>query len=155
MHELVDPYIGWVVSVAGVRYIPYRCNRYTPYRRRCGEDRVVGDALGVDAIGGRLAGVLADLRDQLADFAAVRKKLAGLKVSAAVAEGSVEVTVNAQGQVIKTAIDECYLDDLRFLGGVWSGVVWAGVCGVVSGCVRRGRRRWGAGGWGGVGEELR
>jgi DNA-binding protein YbaB len=84
------------------------------------EGRVVGDGLGVDgAAGDRLAGVLADLRDQLSDFVAVRKELAGLEVSAAVAEGSVEVTVNAHGQVIKTLIDECYLDEYGFdeLGG--------------------------------------
>jgi DNA-binding protein YbaB len=57
---------------------------------------------------------LARLRDQLADFAALRKKQAALEVSATAAEGRVVVTVNARGQVVKTLIDKSYLDDHDF-----------------------------------------
>lgn len=62
----------------------------------------------------RLGDVLAGVRDQLADIAAVQKKQAELKVDGQAAEGSVEVTVNARGQVVKAVIDKSYLDDHDF-----------------------------------------
>jgi DNA-binding protein YbaB len=58
--------------------------------------------------------VLALVQEQMADIAAMQKKRATLIGTAAVAEGMVEVTVNAQGQLIKTVIDEAYLDDHEF-----------------------------------------
>jgi DNA-binding protein YbaB len=58
--------------------------------------------------------VLALVQEQLADIAAVQKKQAELTASAAAADGMVEVTVNAQGHVLKTVIDESYLDDYEF-----------------------------------------
>jgi DNA-binding protein YbaB len=67
-----------------------------------------------DAARDRLVAALARLRDQLAGFAAMPKKQAALEVSAAAAEGSVVVTVNARGQVVKTLIDQSYLDDHDF-----------------------------------------
>lgn len=54
------------------------------------------------------------MRDQLADIAAVQKKQAELKVDGQAAEGSVEVTVNARGQVVNAVIDKSYLDDHDF-----------------------------------------
>src|SRR5262249_5719341 len=39
---------------------------------------------------------------------------AALEPSAQAADGTVEVTVNAQGQVVKTVIDESFLDDHDF-----------------------------------------
>ena len=75
--------------------------------------------MSTEAARDRVGDVLAGLRDQLADIAAMQKKLAALKVDGRAAEGSVEVTVNAQGQVVKTVIDKSYLDDHDFedLGG--------------------------------------
>ena len=50
----------------------------------------------------------------MADIAAMQQKQAALTASAAVADGLVEVTVNAQGRLLKTAIDESYLDEHEF-----------------------------------------
>jgi DNA-binding protein YbaB len=58
--------------------------------------------------------MLARLRDQLGDIAAMQKKQAALKLSAQAADGTVEVTVNARGQLVKTVIDKSYLDDHDF-----------------------------------------
>lgn len=58
--------------------------------------------------------VLSGLRDQLADIAAMQKKQAELKVDGKAADGTVQVTVNARGQVVKTVIDKSYLDDHEF-----------------------------------------
>jgi DNA-binding protein YbaB len=58
--------------------------------------------------------VLALVQEQLADIAAVQKKQAELTATAASADGMVEVTVNAAGHVIKTVIDESYLDENEF-----------------------------------------
>lgn len=58
--------------------------------------------------------VLALVQEQMADIAAMQKKQAAVTATAAVAEGMVEVTVNAQGHLVKTAIDECYLDEHEF-----------------------------------------
>jgi hypothetical protein len=63
--------------------------------------------------------MLSDMRDQLADIAAMEKKQAELEVGGKAADGTVQVTVNARGQVVKTEIDKSYLDDHEFeeLGG--------------------------------------
>jgi DNA-binding protein YbaB len=62
---------------------------------------------------------LAGLQSQMADIAAVQKRQAALRVDAQAAEGTVEVTVNARGQLVKVVIDKSYLDDHDFdeLGG--------------------------------------
>jgi DNA-binding protein YbaB len=75
--------------------------------------------LSNDAAGDRVGDVLAGLRDELADIAAMQKKQAELKAGGQAADGSVEVTVNARGQVVKTVIDKSYFDDHDFedLGG--------------------------------------
>lgn len=63
--------------------------------------------------------MLSSMWDQLADIAAMQKKQAELKVDGTAADGTVQVTVNAHGQVIKTELDKSYLDDHGFeeLGG--------------------------------------
>lgn len=58
--------------------------------------------------------VLALVQEQMADIAALQRKQAELTAKAAVAEGMVEVTVNAHGQLVKTVIDESYLDEYEF-----------------------------------------
>jgi DNA-binding protein YbaB len=77
------------------------------------------DKLADDAARGRVGDVLVGLRDELADIAAMQKKQAELKVDGQAADGSVEVTVNARGQVVKTVIDTSYFDDhdVEDLGG--------------------------------------
>lgn len=49
----------------------------------------------------------------------VQKKRAALTVDARAAEGAVEVTVDARGQLVSIVIDKSYLDDHDFdeLGG--------------------------------------
>jgi DNA-binding protein YbaB len=75
--------------------------------------------LDSDSARDQAADALASMRDQLADIAAMQKKRVALKVGGQAAEGTVEVTVNAQGQLVKTVIDKSYLDDHDFedLGG--------------------------------------
>jgi DNA-binding protein YbaB len=58
--------------------------------------------------------VLARVQSQLADIDAVQKQQAALSVSAAAADQTVEVTVNAQGQLTKVVVDQSYLDDHDF-----------------------------------------
>lgn len=70
--------------------------------------------MGNDAARHELADVLALAQEQMADLAAMQRKRAQLSATAAVADGTVEVTVNAQGLVTKTVIDESYLDDYEF-----------------------------------------
>jgi DNA-binding protein YbaB len=72
---------------------------------------LAGDRLSNEAARDRVGDVLSGLRDQLADIAVMQKKQAELKVDGKAADGTVEVTVNAHGQVVKTVIDKSYLDD--------------------------------------------
>ena len=58
--------------------------------------------------------VMALVQEQLSDIAAAQQRQAELTVNGAAADGTVEVTVNAAGQLIKTVIDESYLDDHEF-----------------------------------------
>lgn len=58
--------------------------------------------------------VMALVQEQLSDIAAAQQRQAELTVNGAAADGTVEVTVNAAGQLIKTVIDESYLDDFEF-----------------------------------------
>jgi DNA-binding protein YbaB len=75
--------------------------------------------LSSDAAREQTINVLAGLQSQLADIAAVQKKQAALTVDAQAAEGAIEVTVNARGQLVKVVVDKSYLDDHDFdeLGG--------------------------------------
>jgi DNA-binding protein YbaB len=75
--------------------------------------------LGNDAAGDRVTDVLAGVRDQLADIASLQKEQAALRVDARAADGAVQVTVDARGQLVETVIDKSYLDDHDFddLGG--------------------------------------
>jgi DNA-binding protein YbaB len=67
----------------------------------------------------RALDVVARLRDQVADIAAVGKRRAALRVEGVAAGGTVVVTVNAGGQLVKAVVDKSYLDDHEFeeLGG--------------------------------------
>lgn len=67
-----------------------------------------------DAMRHRLSEVMAAVEEQLADITAVREKQAKLTATGAAADGMVEVTVDVQGRLIKTAIDESYLEDHEF-----------------------------------------
>jgi len=67
-----------------------------------------------DAARHRLTDVLALLQSQVADIAAMREKQAALQLTGRVADGTVEVTVNARGQLVKTVIDKSFLDDHDF-----------------------------------------
>jgi DNA-binding protein YbaB len=58
--------------------------------------------------------VLALVQEQMADIAAMQKKQAEITAKAAVADGMVEVTVNAHGHLVETSIDESYLDEYEF-----------------------------------------
>jgi len=62
----------------------------------------------------QLTEVLALVEEQMADIAEVQRKQAAVTASAAAADGLVEVTVNAHGHLIKTVIDEAYLDEFEF-----------------------------------------
>jgi DNA-binding protein YbaB len=72
-----------------------------------------------DAARHELAEALALLQEHMADLAVLEKKLADLSATATVADGTVVVTVDAQGIVSGAAVDESYLDeyDLADLGG--------------------------------------
>ncbi|WP_099041615.1 YbaB/EbfC family nucleoid-associated protein [Mycobacterium neglectum] len=67
-----------------------------------------------DALRHQLTEVLALASEQMADIAAVQRKQAELTASGTVADGMVEVTVNAAGHLISTVIDESYLDEYDF-----------------------------------------
>lgn len=72
-----------------------------------------------DGLRHQMTEVLALVQEQMADIAAVQREQAQLTASAEAADGLVEVTVNAQGHVIETVIDESYLDEYELddLGG--------------------------------------
>jgi DNA-binding protein YbaB len=73
-----------------------------------------GEMVDGDAARDQVGDVLFGLRDQLADIAAMEKKQTELKVDGKAADDTVQVTVNARGQVVKTTIDKSYLDDHEF-----------------------------------------
>jgi DNA-binding protein YbaB len=70
--------------------------------------------LSNDAARHRLTDALAQLQEQIADIVAMRDKQAALKLTGRAADGTVEVTVNARGQLVETVIDEGFLDDHDF-----------------------------------------
>jgi hypothetical protein len=73
-----------------------------------------GSDLSNDELRHEMTEVLALVQEQMADIAATQKRQAAVTATAAAADGLVEITVNAQGHVIKTVIDESYLDDHEF-----------------------------------------
>jgi DNA-binding protein YbaB len=70
--------------------------------------------LSNDALRHQVTEVLALVQEQMADVAAMQKKQAQLRVTGTAADGMVEVTVNAGGQLMTTVIDESYLDQHEF-----------------------------------------
>jgi DNA-binding protein YbaB len=84
---------------------------------------VVG-LIGVMGLGGeeareRAVDALARLRDQVAEITAMQKKRAALRVDGVAADGTVEVTVDASGRLVRAEVDKSFLDDHDFeeLGG--------------------------------------
>jgi DNA-binding protein YbaB len=67
-----------------------------------------------DAARDRLGDALDALRSQVADISAVKKKRAALRVEGRAADDTVEVTVDARGQLVGVVIDKSYLDDHDF-----------------------------------------
>ncbi|KAA0096633.1 YbaB/EbfC family DNA-binding protein [Mycolicibacterium sp. P1-18] len=63
--------------------------------------------------------VLALVQEQMRDLANVQQQRSTMMARATAADGMVEVTVNAQRTVVKTVVDDTYLDDheLADLGG--------------------------------------
>jgi DNA-binding protein YbaB len=64
-----------------------------------------------DAARHELVEALALVQEHMADLALVQTKRAGLSATATAAGGTVVITVNAQGIVSNTVVDESYLDD--------------------------------------------
>ena len=64
-----------------------------------------------DAARHELTEALALVQEHMADLAVVEKRLAALSATASAADGTVVVTVNAQGVVSDAAVGESYLDD--------------------------------------------
>jgi DNA-binding protein YbaB len=63
--------------------------------------------------------VLALVQEQMRDLSVMQQQRAVLTAKATAADGTVEVTVDAERMVTKTVVDESYLDDFEFadLGG--------------------------------------
>jgi DNA-binding YbaB/EbfC family protein len=70
--------------------------------------------LSNDALRHEMTEVLALVQEQMADIATMQKKQAAITATGTAADGMVEVTVNAQGHLVKTVIDEAYLDEHEF-----------------------------------------
>jgi DNA-binding protein YbaB len=70
--------------------------------------------LSNDALRHEMTEVLALVQEQMADIAAMQTKQAAITATGTAADGMVEVTVNAQGHLVKTVIDEAYLDEHEF-----------------------------------------
>lgn len=58
--------------------------------------------------------LMALVQEQMTDFADLQKKQATMTATGTAADDTVQVTVDAQGMVIKTVIDEDYLKDFEF-----------------------------------------
>ncbi len=63
--------------------------------------------------------VLALVQEQMRDLSNIQQQRSTMVARATAADGTVEVTVNAQRTVVKTVVDESYLEDHEFteLGG--------------------------------------
>jgi DNA-binding protein YbaB len=91
--------------------------RGAPYPRR-----VVGRmGVGVDndALRHEVGDVLALVREQMRDLAVMQQERAALTATGSAADGTVEVSVDAQCVVTNTVVDESYLDEFELadLGG--------------------------------------
>jgi len=73
--------------------------------------------------------VLALVQEQMRDLSNIEQQRSVMTATAAAADGLVEVTVNAQRTVVKTVVDESYLEDyeLAELGGHVTGAAQAAV----------------------------
>lgn len=58
--------------------------------------------------------LIAVAQEQIADLAKIQEKQAAMTTTASAADDMVKVTVDAQGNLISTEIDEDYLDDFEF-----------------------------------------
>lgn len=72
-----------------------------------------------DAISQDFNHVLSLVQEQMRDLNVMQQRRAALTATATAADGTVEITVDAQRMVTKTVIDEAYLDEFEFaeLGG--------------------------------------
>jgi DNA-binding protein YbaB len=72
-----------------------------------------------DSIRNEFSQVLALVQEQMRDLSNIQQQRSALSATATAADGTVEVTVNAQRTVTKTVVDESYLDDheITELGG--------------------------------------
>jgi DNA-binding protein YbaB len=64
-----------------------------------------------DAARHELTEALALVQEHMADLAVVEKKRAALSATATAADGTIVVTVNAQGIVAETAVNEAYFEE--------------------------------------------
>jgi DNA-binding protein YbaB len=85
-----------------------------PANQSSAGDQNLEQTLSSDAARDRFGDAVDALRSQVADIAAVKKKRAALRVEGQAADGTVEVTVDARGQLVGVAIDKSYLDDHDF-----------------------------------------
>ena len=67
-----------------------------------------------DAASQDFSQVLSLVQEQMQDLSLMQQKRAALTATATAADGTVEVTVDAQRMVTKTVIDESYLDEFEF-----------------------------------------
>ncbi|WP_197376633.1 YbaB/EbfC family nucleoid-associated protein [Mycolicibacterium baixiangningiae] len=72
-----------------------------------------------DSIRNDFGQVLALVQEQMRDLSNIQQQRSTMMAKATAADGMVEVTVNAQRTVVKTVVDESYLEDHEFtdLGG--------------------------------------
>jgi DNA-binding protein YbaB len=72
-----------------------------------------------DALRHEVDDVVALVQDQMQEFSAIQEKRSAITGKASAADGTVEVTVDAQRMVTGVVIDESYLEDFEFadLGG--------------------------------------
>ncbi|WP_193047684.1 YbaB/EbfC family nucleoid-associated protein [Mycolicibacterium baixiangningiae] len=72
-----------------------------------------------DSIRNEFGQVLALVQEQMRDLATIEEQRSTMVARATAADGTVEVTVNAQRTVVKTVVDESYLEDheIAELGG--------------------------------------
>lgn len=67
-----------------------------------------------ESIRSELGEVLALVQEQMRDLSNIQQERSTMMARATAADGMVEVTVNAQRTVVKTIVDESYLDDHEF-----------------------------------------
>ncbi|OBI09684.1 hypothetical protein A5714_19380 [Mycobacterium sp. E2462] len=67
-----------------------------------------------DAMNHDLTHVLSLVQEQMRDLAVMQQRRAALTATATAADGTVEITVDAQRMVTNTVIDESYLDEYEF-----------------------------------------